>query len=74
MDDPGYSSYQDPRLIPPSISDPDPTPEDIYHDCSHASACKRIYCMRTCVVYPEDTSDEMMALILECERCNEWAE
>lgn len=40
MDDPGYSSYQDSRLIPPDINEPDVTPSDCYEDCAHASACR----------------------------------
>jgi len=39
MDDPGYTSYQDPRLQPPEADD-DLTPVDCWEACSHAEACR----------------------------------
>lgn len=39
----GYASYQDSRLIPPDINDPD-EPIDVrcYEDCTHGEACRAL--------------------------------
>lgn len=42
MEDPGYSSYQDPRLQPPEEHD-DPVAE--FDRCIHSCACMRLYLM-----------------------------
>lgn len=40
MEDSGYESYQDPRLIPP---DEHENPVAVFSACIHSGACMRLY-------------------------------
>jgi len=72
MDDPGYSSYQDSRLIPPDINEPDEeSAVGSYHTCAHSGACLRML-KRTVDFELLDPDDEEIADHLECEWCDEW--
>lgn len=72
MDDPGYSSYQDSRLIPPDINEPDEeSAAGSYHTCAHSGACLRML-KRTVDFELLDPNDEEIADHLECEWCDEW--
>ena len=71
--DPGYSSYQDPRLQPPYIAAPieEETPVGSYRSCSHQYACRRML-KRIIDFELLDPDDEEIADRLECEWCDEW--
>jgi len=63
MEDPGYDSYQDPRLQPPD--EPEDTPRDAYESCIHANACLTQH-KRCKPVYGEPWD------ALGCYDCMEW--
>lgn len=71
MEDPGYSSYQDPRLQPPEEYD-DPVAE--FDRCTHRFACMRLY--RTFVDDAKYAGwlDEMCRRMCCGEDCDEFEE
>ena len=69
MEDPGYSSSQDPRLQPPEEHD-DPVAE--FNRCIHSGAC-----MRLCRMFVDDSKhagwlDEMCRRMCCGEDCDEF--
>jgi hypothetical protein len=72
MDDPGYADYQDARLIPPDINEPDEmTPAECWERCVHAVACMGLLLRLSDV---RATSVEHAAEAMGCAECDEWAE
>ena len=73
MDDPGYADYQDPRLQPPDINEPDEeeTPTGYYRSCSHQYACLRV--LKRIIDFDlMQPDDDEIADRLECEWCDQW--
>jgi len=72
MDDPGYEDYQDPRLQPPGIDEPDEmTPAECWERCVHSGACLRM--LKRIIDFDlMQPDDEEIADRLECEWCDEW--
>jgi len=68
--DPGYSSYNDPRLIPPDINELDEeSNRDAYDRCIHCAACSRVVLLLSGQAM---VGVHRLADVLECAECDEW--
>ena len=71
----GYVNYQDPRLIPPDINDPD-EPMDVrcFEDCTHGEACRSLLARYRGWDANEDEAywADKLTDDLGCENCELW--
>ncbi len=72
MNDPGYADYNDPRLQPPDINEPDEeSAVGSYRSCSHQYACRRM--LKRIIDFDlMQPDDEEIADKLGCEWCGQW--
>ena len=72
MGDPGYADYQDYRLQPPDIDEPDEeSNRDSYDRCIHCLACSRAALRISGVTM---VGADRLADALGCADCEEWCD